>query len=412
MFLIRLFILILFSFAMKDFKAQSKLVVNGGIINITSASSLVINDSNTNAITRTSGHIISEGENNKVIWNTTTTIGSYIIPFGYGATDYIPVSFTKTAGSGSGAFEFSTYRTATWQNSISIPSLVGHLNNSSGSDNSAKVVDRFWQMNAVNYTIKPDLTDVIFTYLDAEYIVASNTITESKLKAQRWNSTSNSWDDFGPLGIVDTASNIVVVSSILSADLYEWWMLVDNSFPLPVELVEFIVQCNSENVYLDWSTASEINNDYFSVERSMDAESWEVLSTKQGEGSSNNLNFYSFVDDNPFYGLSYYRLKQTDFNGGVKYSEIATTECENENSFSFLVYPNPSNGFFTVEIPSEITKEGLDFEIIDMYGKLIERLIMKGSIGVLNISSNPKGVYLLRVKNEKGELVSKKLVVQ
>ena len=91
--------------------AQARLVLNGAKVNINQGAYLVVDNPSTNAITRLSGHIISEGENNIIKWNMGTTTGSYILPLGSDNTNYIPVSFTKTAGTGSGNFLFSTYST-------------------------------------------------------------------------------------------------------------------------------------------------------------------------------------------------------------------------------------------------------------------------------------------------------------
>ena len=88
--------------------AQSRIVLNGGIVTLNNAANLVVDNPATNAITRNSGYIISEGENNVVKWNIGTSTGTYIVPFGYGLSNYLPVTFTKTAGSGTGNFLFST----------------------------------------------------------------------------------------------------------------------------------------------------------------------------------------------------------------------------------------------------------------------------------------------------------------
>ena len=84
--------------------AQSRLVLNGGIITMSNSAYLVVDNPATNAITRNSGHIISEGENNIVRWNIANTTGTYTVPFGYGSSNYLPLSFVKTAGTGAGYF--------------------------------------------------------------------------------------------------------------------------------------------------------------------------------------------------------------------------------------------------------------------------------------------------------------------
>ena len=110
--------------------AQAVFVLNGAYANISNSAYLVIDNPATTAITRTSGHIISEAENSIVKWNIGTTAGTYTVPFGYSITDYIPVTFIKTAGTGSGSFLFSTYRTATWQDRKSTRLNSSHIQKS------------------------------------------------------------------------------------------------------------------------------------------------------------------------------------------------------------------------------------------------------------------------------------------
>ena len=203
--------------------AQTRLVLNGGMINLSQGAYLVIDNASANAITRNSGHIISEGENNSIKWSIGTTTGTYSIPWGFGSTDYIPLTFTKTAGTGSGYFLFSTYHT-TWNNIAQLPTGVTNINGASGTDNSSFVSDRFWQINAQGYTTKPGLTNLEFTYLDAEN-AAPNTITESNLRVKRYNSSLNSWTDNILSSSLNTTTNVLTVTSVDAANLEAWWML-------------------------------------------------------------------------------------------------------------------------------------------------------------------------------------------
>lgn len=220
-----IFILILALLALSpaSLHAQARLILNGANINITQSAYLVIENSASDAITRNSGHIITEGQNNVVKWNLGTTTGTYVVPLGY-TTNYLPVTFTKTAGTGSGYFLFSTYQTG-WQNSSVLPTGVTNINGTSGTDNSAFEMDRFWRVDAQSYTTKPTLSTLTFTYLDAEYSATGNTIIESGLKAKRYNSSLNSWTDNFLTSSVDAAGNTVTVSSVGTSDLFPWWVL-------------------------------------------------------------------------------------------------------------------------------------------------------------------------------------------
>ena len=207
-----------------DLHAQARLVLNGANITIAQGATLVIQNSDANAITRNSGYIISEGENNVIKWYIGTATGNYTIPWGY-SNEYIPVTFTPTGAAGSGYFLFSTYRTANWNNAASLPAGITNFNGSSGTDHSAFAIDRFWQINAQAYTTRPTLTSLTFTYRDSEHSAVGNTIEEAALRPERWNSTLSTWTDFSASPAINTTTNTVTLSNLGNADLFAWWTL-------------------------------------------------------------------------------------------------------------------------------------------------------------------------------------------
>ena len=128
--------------------SQARLVLNGAQIIISNTAVLVIDNPQPNAITRSSGSIVSEGENNGVKWNIANTTGAYTIPWGYGTSNYLPLTFTKSAGTGAGTFTFSTYHTG-WQNSLSLPAGVNSLE-SGNVDNSMFVICLLYTSDAAD----------------------------------------------------------------------------------------------------------------------------------------------------------------------------------------------------------------------------------------------------------------------
>ena len=112
------------------------------------------------------------------------------------------------------------------------------------------------------------------------------------------------------------------------------------SILLPTALVSFDVVVNWTTATLNWTTASEINNDFFTVERSIDGSNFEEIIWIQGAGNSNHTLHYEAIDNNQMNGLVYYRLKQTDFDGEFRYSEIILVEMNTIVS-STSVFPNP-----------------------------------------------------------------------
>lgn len=118
---------------------------------------------------------------------------------------------------------------------------------------------------------------------------------------------------------------------------------------LPIKLLNFsAILTNNNSVKLEWQTASEINNDFFTIERSKNGIEWEEIGRVEGAGNSSSLLYYSSIDNYPYYGVSYYRLKQTDFDGQFKYSFVQSVKLENSPDTSVEIYPNPTNNKLTI----------------------------------------------------------------
>ncbi|MGB0934005.1 MAG: T9SS type A sorting domain-containing protein [Lishizhenia sp.] len=175
----------------------------------------------------------------------------------------------------------------------------------------------------------------------------------------------------------------------------------NNSFtPLPIELIYFsATRMNNKSVGLDWKTASETNNDYYSVERSKNGLDWELLKNIDGTGNSSSPLKYNFIDEEPYPGVSYYRLKQTDFNGQFEYSEIKNVNMERFDNSEIVIYPNPINNQVTVIANANELNE---LAIYDTFGKnatLLARKIEKHNNKlILDVSNLSSGIYYIKTK--------------
>jgi len=113
--------------------------------------------------------------------------------------------------------------------------------------------------------------------------------------------------------------------------------------PLPIELLSFESQKLSEGVLLKWATATETDNNYFTIEKSNNAIDWAAIGRVDGAGNSLQQKHYSFEDTKPYNGYNYYRLRQTDFSGNTKTSNVIAVDCSSdEKTFISSVFPNPS----------------------------------------------------------------------
>jgi len=171
-----------------------------------------------------------------------------------------------------------------------------------------------------------------------------------------------------------------------------------SSFFLPVELLDFSAKCNVASVTLSWSTATETNNDYFTIEKSINAEDWVPVGIVDGAGSSNELISYEFEDAEPMSGTSYYRLKQTDFDGKYEYFGPVTVNC-NEGANGIIAYPNPAQDNVLVVGSQNVAA---DIYLCDLTGRVISayscnHLSEPFSIDLQDILP---GIYLIRVDSQ------------
>ncbi|MES2133041.1 MAG: T9SS type A sorting domain-containing protein [Bacteroidota bacterium] len=137
--------------------------------------------------------------------------------------------------------------------------------------------------------------------------------------------------------------------------------------PLPVELLSFNATKNNSKVDINWATASEKENASFNVEKSKDGISYETVFSCAGKGNTSSTTNYSGMDEYPFNGLSYYRLKQTDNNGNFTYSYNVALNFNN-GSDAFIVFPNPSNGDISINIKG-LQNQQLSLSITDALGR-------------------------------------------
>lgn len=141
--------------------------------------------------------------------------------------------------------------------------------------------------------------------------------------------------------------------------------------PLPIELLNFNAIAIGNTVELKWSTASEQNNDFFTIEKSKDGINYSFLQNIDGAGNSSIVNHYQCTDHNPYSGLSAYRLKQTDFNGDTTYSNPVYVNFYSQPNITMLVYPNPSDGSLIQLNITPVSNEKMQLKILDAIGKQV-----------------------------------------
>lgn len=187
--------------------------------------------------------------------------------------------------------------------------------------------------------------------------------------------------------------------------------------PLPIELLAFYAEPNGGNVSVKWTTATESNNDYYTLEKTKDFLSFETVSIIDGAGNSSTVINYETIDYSPYNGLSYYRLKQTDYNGDFTYFPYVGVEFNSTIEFSFDLYPNPNSGeSVSLKLHSEADREIL-VVVYDITGKeSYSKVIITSMQGENFYAIDPnqklsKGVYLVTATSNQS-IFSKRLIIE
>lgn len=172
---------------------------------------------------------------------------------------------------------------------------------------------------------------------------------------------------------------------------------------LPVEFLSFSANKKNKTVDLNWSTASETNNDYFTVERSGDGVHYSQLDKVAGSGNTTQLQSYSFTDMNPLQGVSYYRLKQTDFDGKFNYSKVVAVNFTNDVDFGVKnFYYSSDNHTIVMSLVSSDTTP-FTVELTDVTGRVLSShqfsLSSLQNDLIIPLPDIPSGMYLLKLNN-------------
>ncbi len=223
----------------------------------------------------------------------------------------------------------------------------------------------YWDLSRPSGTATP--------YVTLHWADSSRSQIQNHSQIRVSHYTSGSWQNMGNgTSTINTDSSGFVKSSVTFTTFSPVTLgSADASNPLPIELISFdAVQLNS-NVLVSWTTLSETMNDYFTLERSTDRETFNAITQISGAGTSTIENHYQFVDKYVSSGVYYYRLKQTDNNGEYTYSNEVSVDVFNQFVSTLTVYPNPCvNSNINI---SYFDRENLPIEIkiIDILGKIL-----------------------------------------
>ncbi len=273
-----------------------------------------------------------------------------------------PASNMPTSGSYSDYLEVSNFNFSIPTGSV-ISGIVVSVERSDGNGKSKDSRIRIVKGGFIGSTDKSQ--NAAWGSADAVQSYGSN----SDLWGNSWSVANVNANDFG---FAFSAQRTGGGAQATLAKVDEVVITVYYSTPLPIDLVEFIGTCRTKAIELTWETASEINNDYFTIERSIDGIDFKQFITIPGIGNSSSPKYYSFRDQEVLNGRVFYRLSQTDFDGiSEVFEPIAVTACKDaEGASSGLINYTQSDNNLTVHYHVDQKSISL-FQVYNINGQLI-----------------------------------------
>jgi len=268
--------------------------------------------------------------------------------------------------------------------------------NGSGNNNKSKPIITTWSTTAASGTA---------TAGDVVELFSNQTTDCYDLVSYIGSATADGSGNWNIAYALTTADYISATGRDASNNTSE--VSICRLLTLPIELSNFEADCENDKVKINWATATETNNDFFTIERTSDGVSNKkefIVDSKAINGNSTQVISYIFTDDEPISGTSYYRLKQTDYDGKYEYFDFVSVNCEDDFN-EVNIYPNPSNGSFSI---SGI-KLGAEVIIKNVLGQVVASKIITSEKAEFDISSQSKGIYFVNIYFEK-KVVSEKVL--
>ena len=262
----------------------------------------------------------------------------------------------------------------------------------------------YWILDRGNASTTPT-TDVNVRLTYDENTRSGQVDNGLDLRIARWNGSQ--WVNQGGQGNSNSAGFITTTSRVTSFSPFT--LASSNAFnPLPIALLDFNAKPIDNNVNIKWSTTSEINNDFFTVEKSTNGTEWMAIGTVKGVGNSEVLTNYNLIDENPVAGVQFYRLKQTDVNGDFSYSSIVPVKFGSIANNGVVLYPMPASSTLNIDLNND-AESTVEVSVLNAMGQVILKTTGVGQTVSVDISALSSGVYTIQVSTE-GNTTQSKLV--
>ncbi len=400
--------------------------VNNLTIN-NSAGVTLTNDLNVSGILTFSSGKITTGSKEVNVTNAATSSVT-----GYSSSSYV-VGDLRRSVNASGSYDFPVGTSSNYEMINITLSGISGFTNILGSFTNSNPVLSLLPLSNIN-VLGTSITDVLDygywsltpnnTISGGSYSVTLNEKGQSNTAALasqhcvvKRSSIWSSWQSLGThVNTTQSITNGIVSATRSGLTSFSHYAVGRGGNSFPIELIYFNADLNGDEVELKWATAAELNNDYFTVERSTDGTHFTELLRKPGAGNSTVKLYYADSDKEPVGGYTYYRLKQTDYDGHFTYSDIKTVkynskEKQDEGLTITSIHPNPFSEKFNVSFMLKATTT-VDVQLYNLSGQVVFKDVINTSDGMnqydfIDQQGLPSGIYFLTLLYEDKKITQK-----
>lgn len=379
-------------------KTLSGAVNIGGTLTLTSG---IVTTSSTNLLTLASGSSLSGGSSTSYIYGPMKKIGNTNFTFPIGKdSGYARLGISNNSGTSSDFFTVEYFSTP-------------YADSTLGSGLTGGKVSRkeYWLVTPSSNSLSANVT---LYWENGNFSGIRTTPSASNLVVAHFNGSN--WISENNTGLTGATTS----GSVTSATVSSWSPFTfgspNGNQPLPVKLISFTASAVSNDVVLRWATATEIDNDYFDIERSVDGINFVKVGQVKGNGNSSMIIKYSFMDKGAIANapILFYRLKQVDYSGVFEFTNVISVRSDKGKGVSMInQLPNPFEE--NISVTYSLPEAGdVTFNIVDAMGRIIRTTDISGKEGVnlitFDTSEFPQGIYMINLNYNGARYVSGKVV--
>lgn len=372
-----------------DFNATETLGTNLRILgSMTFTSGILITDENA-TITFDNNATVNSAKNSShingpVTKELSTATNTFTFPTGNGSV-YAPIQITDVNDEQAGDFYTAQYFYG--QNENSLGTLGSGLDHISQAE--------YWILDRGTTNVNNTPTTDARVGLFYDETTRSGQVTDAgTLRVARWDGSEWVNEGRGSGSSNNNTAGVTLTTNRVTSFSPFTLGSSNGANPLPIVLIDFMAKATEvKTVDVKWSTSSELDNDYFTIERSLDGINWIAIGMVESAGNTERVTNYSYTDKQPVVGTQYYRLKQTDLNGEYSYSSKVPVKFNGSNIVS--IYPMPASTVLNVELNGSATDTKIN--IYNVMGQNIINSIGNGNHVSIDIENLESGVYVLEI---------------